>query len=142
MTEQETAQVLILLYTEVGKELPPMKIKIWSELLKPVPYPLGMMAAKRMIKETRIFGEPQFHDYRAHVNFLHREAKRSLKPRKALCAAAMAYMDADERQAYSDAQRPLEITTAEAKVILDALKLQAKELPTAAKHLRIAKDVA
>src|SRR3954470_9916903 len=102
MTEAETSKILTLLYTEIGKPVPQSRVKLWAEVLVPVPYELGVMAAKRMILRTKFFGEPQLSDYREHVNHLHRDAKRALRPQVPLCSAAAARMNPKDREAYDE----------------------------------------
>jgi len=130
MTDRETEQVLSLLYAEVGRPVPRVKIKTWAAILQPVPFELGLMAAKEMIRTTRIFGEPQFSDYREHVNRLHREAKRALKPQRTRDASLLVHMDPAEREAYLAQQRAnTRLTHTQAKRILQAIRARAIAAP-------------
>lgn len=104
MTEIETRKILAYLYAEIGKPLAESKVKIWAELLKPVPFMLGMEAAREMLK-VKTYGEPQFSDYRLIVNRLHRAARRSARGVVGIDYAALSQMNPGERDAFIDAQK-------------------------------------
>lgn len=111
MNKEETALVLGILYAETDKELPKEKIEIWAELLRKVPVQLGLAAAKRMISQTKIYGVPQFSDYRNHVNQLYRDARRAAIAGPRLGYEHLARMTPDEREAYLAHQKARDMLT-------------------------------
>lgn len=99
MNELETRAVLTLLYAEIGKPLPDSKVMIWAEMVKPVPFALGMEAAKQMLK-VKFYGEPQFSEYRLIVNRLAKAARRAARGLPPLDRASLCQMNPDEREAF------------------------------------------
>lgn len=116
MNKKETREILLLLYSDIGKEIPPGKVEIWAELCKKVPFELGRAAALRMVRKTKTYGEPAFRDYREHVNNLWRQSKAALRLNKqAYDPAQLSRMTAEERQTLLDRQRQaLEVTKEQA----------------------------
>lgn len=102
MTRDQAKEILLILHVDSGK--PPSNAKVdawWGELSeKKVPYALGVAGAKRMRKLTRSYGEPQWADYREHVNALYRAAKavaQGLKPIDPAIRSRMSAKDAEKR---------------------------------------------
>jgi hypothetical protein len=123
MNAIETRKVLTYLYADLDKPLSEGKVAVWTEVCSPVPFELGMLAAKRMLKETHIFGVPSLTDYREHVNFLHRAARDAKRGIKRLDPAIRARMTPSDVELYdARIKAAMEISKEQAKALLAQIK--------------------